>query len=134
MFQKYIQAKPYISLKVSTSIYSSGTILAIPSTASVIGTPGAVTFTNSGFQQNITVTRGTVGNANLFLYTFTFATPHPLGTNYAVGCTFNTTATANANPNATITCNTQANSITVWIPENTSNILRDGNFYIYSIP
>ena len=131
----YIQAKPYISLKISTSIYSSGSILAIPSTSSVIGTPGAVTITsNMGFQQNVTVARGTVGNVNQFLYTINFATPHPLGANFAVGCTFNTTATANANPNATFTCNTQANSISVWIRENTTNILRDGNFYVYSIP
>ena len=130
----FLAAKPYISLKISTSIYSSGTILAVPSTStSAIGTPGAVTITNYGFQSNITVARGTVGNVNHFLYTFTFPA-HPFGANYGVGCTFNTTGTSSANPNATITSNTQATSITVWIRETSTNILRDGNFYVYSVP
>ena len=108
--------------------------MAIPSTSSVIGTPGAVTITNLGFQQNITSARGSVNNANQFLYTFTFTTPHPLGTNYAVGCSFITGSTSSNNPNATITSNGQSTSITVWIRENVSNIIRDGNFYVYSIP
>ena len=129
----FLAAKPYISLKVSTSLYSSGTILAVPSTSSVIGTPGAVTLTNVGYQQSATVGRGTVGNVNYFLYTFTFPA-HPLGSSYGVGCTFNTGSTSSTNPNAIITTNNTSTQITLWIREITTNILRDGTFYVYSVP
>ena len=128
----FLAAKPYISLKISTSIYSSGTILAVPSTASVIGTPGAVTQTNMGYQ-SATIGRGTVANSNYFLYTFTFPA-HPLGSSFAVGCTFITGSTSNAAPNAIFTSTNTSTTITVWIREPSTNILRDGNFYVYSVP
>ena len=129
----FLAAKPYISLKVSTSLYSSGTILAVPSTSSVIGTPGAVTLTNVGYQQSVTIGRGVVGNVNYFLYTFTFPA-HPLGSAFTVGCTFNTPSTSTTSPKAVITTNNTSTTITLWIREITTNILRDGTFYVYSVP
>ena len=128
----FIAAKPYISIKVATSVYSSGLILAVPSTSSVIGTPGAVTQTNMGYQ-SATLSRGTVANSNYFLYTFTFPA-HPLGSLFAVGCTFLTGGTSNPTPNAIFTATNTSTTITVWIRETSTNILRDGNFYVYSIP
>ena len=128
----FLAAKPYISIKVSTSVYSSGVILAVPSTSSVIGTPGAVTQINQGYQ-SATITRGTVANTNYFLYTFTFPA-HPLGSLFAVGCTFLTGGTSNPTPNAIFTATNTSTTITVWIRETSTNILRDGNFYVYSIP
>jgi hypothetical protein len=128
----FLAAKPYISIKISTSLFSSGVISAIPSTSTAIGIPGMMSITNLGFQSAI-VSRGTVGNNNYFLYTFTFPA-HPLGANYTVGCTFNTGATSSTNPNAVITTNNTSTQITVWIRENTTNILRDGTFSVYSIP
>ena len=128
----FIAAKPYISVKISTSLFSSGGIAAIPSTSTVIGTPGAMTITNLGFQSTI-VSRGTLGNNNYFLYSFTFPA-HPLGSSFAVGCTFITGSTSNPTPNAIITATNTSTTITVWIRETSTNILRDGNFYVYSVP
>jgi hypothetical protein len=129
----FISAKPYISLRVSTSLFSSGAISAIPSTTSTIGTAGAVTVFNYGYTTTVTTARGTAGASNAFLYTFSWSTPHPLGTNYAIGCSFHTGASSSPSPNAFITTNNTATSITVWI-RSSDNILRDGNFYVYSIP
>ena len=56
-----------------------------------------------------------------------------LGLNYSVGCTFQSGSTSTASTNAFFTANATATSITVWI-RSADNILRDGNFYVYSIP
>ena len=126
----FISAKPYASLRVST-----GTTGATPSTASVIGTPGPVTLTQYGFLTNVGVSRGTtVGATNYFIYTFTMPTAHPQGTNYIVNGAFVTGSTSSASPNAFLTFNvTSSTSFTVWIRSST-NILLDGNFFVYTVP
>ena len=79
----YLAAKPFVSLRVITG---GGT----PSTATVIGTPGASAVVQYGFISNVAVTRGTVGGANAFLYTFIWATPHPLRTSYVPNAIYRT--------------------------------------------
>ena len=73
----FISAKPFVSLRVITSggTPSTGT------TTGTTGTPGTVALTYYGFITSVTVARGSVGNTNNFLYTFSWTTPHPLGAN-----------------------------------------------------
>ncbi len=58
----YLNAKPYISLKVATAggTPSTGT------TVGTIGTPGAMTITSMGSNFSVTAARGTVGTTNAF--------------------------------------------------------------------
>ena len=92
----YIAAKPFASLRVSTAggTPSTGT------TMGTIGTPGTVTLVQYGFLTNVSVARGTVATTNLFLYSFTLPTAHPLGTNYIVNGGFRTAGSTEASPNA----------------------------------
>jgi hypothetical protein len=126
----FISAKPYASLRVST-----GTAGATASTASVIGTPGPVTLAQYGFLTNVSVARGaTAGASNYFIYTFTMPTAHPQGANYIVNGAFVTGSTSSASPNAFLTFNvTSSTSFTVWVRSST-NILLDGNFFVYTVP
>jgi hypothetical protein len=128
----YMSAKPFVSLRVATTggIPSTGTT----TNPMTIGTVGTTTLAQYGFITNATVARGTVGATNAFLYTFSWATPHPVGTSYAVMCNFNTGSTASPSPNAFITANnTSSTSITIWIRGST-NIMQDGNFFVYTVP
>ena len=129
----FLAAKPYISLKVTTSGGTPSTGITVYPAPTTIGTPGTATFVNIGYQTNVTLARGTPNATNWFLYTFSWTTPHPLGLNYSVGCTFQSGSTSTASPNAFFTANATATSITVWI-RSVDNIVRDGNFYVYSIP
>jgi hypothetical protein len=130
----YISAKPFVSLRVLTSTATPAT----PSTATVIGTPGATTVVQYGYIQNVAIARGTVGAANAFLYTFTWTTPHPLGLNYIVNAGFRTGSTSDVMPTGVITTNiTSSTSFNLWIRTtvgSTPNIFADGNFYIYTVP
>ena len=82
----FIAAKPYASLRVGTSggTPSTGT------TVGTIGTPGTTNLVQYGFLTNVSLSRGIVGTTNLFLYSFTLPTAHPLGLNYIVNGGFRT--------------------------------------------
>ena len=122
----FISAKPYVSLNVVTS---GGT----PSTLSVIGTPGTMTVTNYGYTTSITSGRGTAGNSNYLLYVFSWSTPHPLGTNYAVMCNFQGSSTSNLSPNGFFRATGTSTAITVWV-RTADGIIKDENFYVYTVP
>ena len=99
-----------------------------------IGTLGTVTSVQCGFLTNVSVTRGTVGTTNLFLYSFTLPTAHPLGLNYIVNGGFRTGSSTDASPNAFLTFNvTSSTNFNVWVRSSTG-ILMDGNFYVYTVP
>ena len=91
----------------------------VPSTvvgaAVTIGTPGAVTITNFGFNTSVVCTRGTSGNVNAFFYTFTWTGAHPLGANFGANVLYYTTSTSSAQPLGVITAGTSATSIGVWL-------------------
>ena len=58
----YLSAKPYVSLKVTTS---GGTPSTNPSGSTLtLGTPGTVTLTHMGYNTTSVCTRGTPGNSN----------------------------------------------------------------------
>ena len=126
----FISAKPFVSLRVITSggTPSTGT------TTGTIGTPGTVALTYFGFTTSVNVARGSVGNTNNFLYTFSWTTPHPLGANYIPMAIFRTTSTSEVSPNAFFTVtNSSSTSFTLWI-RGATNILQDGNFFVYTVP
>ena len=126
----YISAKPYASLRVATAggIPSTGTAVG------TIGTPGPVSLIQYGFLTNVSASRGAVSTVNVFLYSFTLPSAHPQGTNYIVNGAFVTGSTSSASPNAFLTFNvTSSTSFTVWVRSST-NILMDGNFYVYTFP
>ncbi len=127
----YLAAKPFVSLRIITA---AGT----PSTATVIGTAGGSLVQQYGFIQNVTTSRGTVGAANAFIYTFTWTTPHPLGLNYIVNAIFRTGSSTDPQPAGVITTNaTSSTSFNVWIRTTvgtTPNVFADGSFYVYTVP
>jgi hypothetical protein len=126
----FIAAKPYASLRVATAggTPSTGT------TVGTIGTTGTVSLFQYGFLTNVSLSRGTAATTNLFLYSFTLPTAHPLGTNYIVNGGFRTVGSTEASPNAFLTFNVaSATQFTVWVRSST-NILMDGNFYVYTVP
>ena len=126
----FIDARPFASLRVATAggTPSTGT------TVGTIGTPGTTTLVQYGFLTNVSVARGTVATTNLFLYSFTLPTAHPLGTNYIVNGGFRTAGSTEASPNAFLTFNVaSATQFIVWVRSPT-NILMDGNFYVYTVP
>ena len=125
----YISAKPYVSLRIVTTggTQSTGT------TSGTIGTPGTATVTNLGYTSPITTSRGNAGATNAFLYTFTWTTPHPLGANYAIMCNFYGTSTANLSPNAFFRTSGTSTAISVWI-RTSDGIIKDENFYVYTVP
>ena len=125
----FIDARPFASLRVGTSggTPSTGTI------AGTIGTPGTVSLIQYGFLTNVSVARGTVATTNLFLYSFTLPTAHPLGTNYIVNGGFRTGGSTEASPNAFLKFNvTSSTNFNVWVRSSTG-ILMDGNFYVYTV-
>jgi hypothetical protein len=131
----HLAAKPFVSLRVITG---GGT----PSTATVIGTPGASLVTPYGYISNVTLARGTAGATNAFIYTFTWTTPHPLGINYIVNAVFRTGSSTDPQPAGVITTNvTSSTSFNVWIRTTvgttfpgTPNVFADGTFYVYTVP
>ena len=130
-----LTVKPYISLCVSNT---GGTLSTVSGSTTTLGTPGTVSLTHLGFNQTAVCTRGTPGNTNYFLYTFTWTGAHPQGSNFAVGATYNTGSTGATQPIGIITANaTNSTQITLWIRTTigtVTNVLMDGNFYVYSIP
>ena len=130
-----LTVKPYISLRVSTT---GGTLSTVSGSTTTLGTPGTVSLTHLGFNTTTVCTRGTPGNTNYFLYTFTWTGAHPLGGNFAVGATYNTGSTGATQPIGIITANaSNSTQITLWIRTTigaVTNVLMDGNFYVYSIP
>jgi hypothetical protein len=137
----FIAAKPYVSLRVATS---GGTPSSVSGSTLTIGTAGTTTLTNNGFITPV-LSRGTAGATNAFIYTFTFATPHPLGTNYAVFAQFATGATGSSSqaqslqPTGVITTNvTSSTTFNVWIrtplDATYNNVLVDGTFYVHTVP
>ena len=129
----FISARPYASLRVLTGT-TVGTTPSTGTAVGTIGTPGPVSLTQCGFLTNVSVARGTVGGTNTFLYTFTMPTAHPLGANYIVNGGFQTGGTSAPSPNAFLTFNVSNSTIfTVWVRSST-NILMDGNFYVYTVP
>ena len=131
----YLSAKPYVSLKVTTS---GGTPSTNPSGSTLtLGTPGTVTLTQMGYNTTSVCPRGTPGNSNYFLYTFTWTGAHPLGSNFAVNVVYNTGSSGTAQPTGVITANNNSTSITVWLRATVgslSNVLQDGNFYVHTVP
>ena len=132
----FISAKPFISLRVATS---GGTPSTYNAGVFVLGTPGTVTLTNLGYNNTVVCTRGTAGNTNYFLYTFTWTGAHPLGAYNSANAIFHTSGTGSGQPANTpvITVNVSSTQITVWIRgivSGNSNVLQDGNFYMYSVP
>ena len=126
----FIAAKPYASLRVSTAggTPSTGT------TVGTIGTPGTVSLVQYGFLTNVSVARGTVATTNLFLYSFTLPTAHPLGTNYIVNGGFRTASSTDVSPKAFLTFTViSATYFCAWVRSSTG-ILVDGNFYVYTAP
>ena len=126
----FIVAKPYASLRVSTAggTPSTGT------TAVTIGTPGTVSLIQYGFLTNVSVARGTAATTNLFLYSFTLPTAHPLGTNYIVNGGFRTVGSIDPSPNAFLSFTvTSATQFAVWVRSSTS-IIMDGNFHVHAVP
>jgi hypothetical protein len=130
----FTNTKPYASLRVTTT---GGGTFATPSTGTTvetIGTPGAVTLVQYGFLTNVSVARGSTGTTNLFLYSFTLPTAHPLGTNYIVNGGFYTAGSLALSPNAFLTFNVASSTnFSVWVRSSTG-ILMDGNFYVYTVP
>ena len=97
-------------------------------------TPGGLGHANYGCITSVTVARGSVGNTNNFLYTFSWTTPHPLGANYIPMAIFRTSSTSEVSPNAFFTVtNSSSTAFTLWI-RGTTNILQDGNFFVYTVP
>ena len=131
----YLSAKPYVSLKVTTS---GGTPSTNPSGSTLtLGTPGTVTLTQMGYNTTSVCTRGTAGNSNLFLYTFTWTGAHPLGSNFVPNVAYLTGSSGSAQPLGVVTCNNSSTSITVWLRATVgslSNVLQDGTFYVYTVP
>ena len=127
----YLAAKPFVSLRVVTG---GGT----PSTATVIGTAGLSVLNQYGFIQNVTLARGTAGGVNAFIYTFTWATPHPLGINYIVNAIHRTGSYADPHPTGVITANVNSStSFSLWVRTTvgtTTNVFADGTFYVYTVP
>jgi hypothetical protein len=123
----YLSAKPFVSLRVMTG---GGT----PSTASVIGTAGGSVVVQNGFITNVVTTRGPVGAANAFLYTFTWSIPHPLGISYVPNAIFRTGSSSDPSPVGVITAVvTSSTSFSIWI-RTATNIFVDGNFFCYTVP
>ena len=118
--------KPYISMKITTS---GGT----PSTLTTIGTPGASVAINCGYTSAVTLARGTSGATNAFLYTISWTSPHPLGSNYMVMCNFQGGSTTNLSPNGFFRANGTSTNITIWV-RTSDGIIKDENFYVYSVP
>jgi hypothetical protein len=133
----FLSAKPYISLRIVTTGGTPSTVSGSPATVTV-GTPGTVTLTNLGSNTTAVCSRGTSGNSNYLLYTFNWTGAHPLGANFAANAMFYTTGTASGQPVGAITLVVNsATQITLWIRATVggiSNVLQDGNFYVYSVP
>ena len=125
---------PYISLKVTTTGGSVSTVSGSPVT---LGTLGTVTLTHLGYNSTTVCTRGTPGNTNYLLYSFTWTGAHPLGANFAANVLYFTSATGSGQPLGVATVNVSATSITVWLRAtigSASSVLHDGNFYLYTVP
>ena len=132
----YLSARPYISLRVATTGGTPSTVSGSPATVT-LGTPGTVTLTHLGTNTTTVCTRGTPGNTNYFLYTFTWTGAHPLGANFVPNVIYQTGATASAQPLGVIAANVTSTSITVWLRATVgkvSNVLQDGTFYVYTVP
>ena len=126
---RFYAIKPYISLKITTAGGTASTGTAVGS----IGTPGTVTVTNYGYTSSVTVTRGTALATNAFLYTISWTTAHPLGSNYAVMCNLQGSSTTKLSPNGFFRATGTSNSISVWV-RSSDGIIKDENFYVYSVP
>jgi hypothetical protein len=126
----FISAKPYVSLKITTSGGTPSTLL---NGVTTIGTPGASVGITCGYTSAVTLARGTPGATNAFLYTITWTTAHPLGSNYVVMCNFQGGSTTNSSPNGFFRANGTSNSITVWV-RTSDGIIKDENLYVYSVP
>ena len=72
-------------------------------------------------------------SCSYFLYTFSWANAHPLGANYAVMCNFHGSSSSNPSPNAFFRATGTSTSITVWVRTETG-IIKDENFYVYTVP
>ena len=130
----FISAKPYISLKVTTT---GGSVSTVSGSTVTLGTPGTVTLTHLGYNTTTVCTRGTPGNTNYLLYSFTWTGAHPLGANFAANVLYFTSATGSGQPLGVATVNVSATSITVWLRTTigtASSVLQDGNFYLYTVP
>ena len=126
----FIAARPYASLRILTTGGTPSTV----TTVGNIGTPGTVSLFQQGFLTNVSLMRGTAGTTNLFLYSFTLPTAHPLGTNYIVNGGFRTASSTDASPNAFLTFTViSATNFCVWVRSSTG-ILMDGNLYVYTVP
>jgi len=98
--------------------------------------------TQMGTNTSAVCSRGTAGNNNYFIYTFTWTGSHPMGTNYVAHATFNYGSTSTYPPNTpVITTNVATNSISVWIRGTLTsggvtypNVLQDANFRVTSYP
>ena len=131
----FISAKPYISLKVTTTGGSVSTVNG--SGVVTLGTPGTVTLTHLGYNTTTVCTRGTPTNTNYLLYSFTWTGAHPLGANFAANVLYFTSATGSGQLIGVATVNVSATSITVWLRTTigtASSVLQDGNFSLYTVP
>ena len=129
----FTDARPYVSLRVITST-AAPAVASTGTTAASIGTPGVVSLTQLGYNTSVSLARGTVGTTNLFTYQFTLPVAHPQGANYIVNGGFYTSGALSPSPNAFLTFSVaSATSFSVWVRSST-NILLDGNFYVYTVP
>ena len=117
-------------MKITTS---GGTASTLVNGVTTIGTPGPSVAINCGYTSAVTLARGTTGTTNAFLYTISWTTAHPLGSNYAVMCNFQGGSTTNLSPNGFFRANGTATSITVWV-RTSDGIIKDENSYVYSVP
>jgi hypothetical protein len=130
----FTATKPYVSLRINTSGGTPTTVVTVGGvTTTTIGTPGTMTVQNYGYTSSITSARGTVGAGNYLLYSFTWTTPHPYGANYAVMCNFQGSSTTNTSPNGFFRATGTATSMTVWV-RTADGIIKDENFYVYTVP
>ena len=112
---------------------SGGTASTLVNGVTTIGTPGPSVAINCGYTSAVTLARGTAGATNAFLYTISWTTAHPLGSNYAVMCNFQGGSTTNLSPNGFFRATGTSNSISVWV-RTSDGIIKDENFYVYSVP
>jgi hypothetical protein len=126
-------ARPYASLRVITST-AAPAVASTGTNAGSIGTPGVVALTQLGYLTTVSLLRGQPGTTNLFSYLFTMPFVHPQGSNYIVNGGFYSSGALSASPNAVLTFSvTSSTTFNVYVRSPT-NILMDGNFYVYTVP
>ena len=125
------------SLTSLLELLPGGTASTVDGTTVTIGTSGTVSLTQLGFT-TATCARGVSGQASQMAYVFSWTTPHPLGTNYSVDCTFYTPASNSPMPVGILSATAiSSTSCTVFIRATVgavSNVLQEGNFYMNTIP